>query len=188
MTSISSVGSTDPSSLLSSLTGTRRKKGGGKIEQDFDALQKALDSGNLADAKTAFSTIQNAFKNGPPKPPDGDADDASASGAGGVAGNAPKGPDLSALQKALDSGDLTAAKTALTDLKKNGPKHHHHGGGSGSADGTSQTGSNSSVDALLQALQGTGGSNSSGSAFSTGSATSADASGTIGKLLDLFAS
>lgn len=156
------------------------------MEEDFDSLQKALDSGDLSAAKTAFSTIQTAFKNGPGKSPDGEADGTSSQGASAVSGTSQKGPDLSALQKALDSGDVSAAKTALADLKKNAPKGPPPRKGSGDdVEGASETDSSSSIEAFLKALES---SNGSSSASSTVSATSTDASGNIGTLLDLFAS
>jgi hypothetical protein len=188
MTSISTVGTTDASSYASSTTSTRKHKGGGKIGEDFESLQKALDSGDLSAAKSAFSTLQTDFKNGPPKPPDGDSDDASSSSASSASGTSStsKGPDLSALQTALESGDLSAAKSALTELQKNAPKGHHHRHGSGSGDGSvSATDSSSSIDAFLQALQGASGSSSSSS--TTASSSSSDPFGYSGQSLDLFA-
>lgn len=186
MSTISSVTSNnDLTSLLNSTSG-KHKKGGGKIGEDFDTLQKALTSGDLSAAKTAFSSLQADMKKGP-KPPDGDSDDASGSSSS-VAGASSKfkGPDLSALQKALDSGDMSAAKSAFADLMKNAPKPpKNQGEGSGSANGVSGTDAASALEAFLQALQGT--SSTSSKSSTTSSTTSSDPFGVSGQNVDVQA-
>jgi len=94
-----------------------------KIKQAFQDLGKALESGNLTDAKTALATLQ---KNAPPKT---------------EAGSDPMSVKMEALTKALNSGDVKAAKDAYADIKKamsqrpSGSKRPQGGGGkpSGSA-------------------------------------------------------
>jgi len=182
MSSISSVSSNNDLTSLLNSTSTKHKKGGGKIGEDFENLQKALTSGDLSAAKTAFSTLQTDMKNGP-KPPDGDSDDSSS-----VSGKSSKskGPDLSALESALNSGDLSAAKSAFTDLMKNAPKPpKNHGEGSGSANGVSGTDAASALEAFLQALQGTSTTSSTSSTTSTTS--SSDPFGVSGQNVDVQA-
>jgi hypothetical protein len=182
MSTISSVSSnTDLTSLLST-TSTKHKKGGGKIGEDFDSLQKALDSGDISAAKTAFSSLQTDMKNGP-KPPDGGSD-----GSSDVSGTSskPKGPDFTALQKALDSGDISAAKTAMTDLMKNAPKPpKNSGGGSGSANEVSGTDATSALEAFLKSLQ--GGSSTSSTSSTTSKTSSSDPFGIYGQNVDVEA-
>jgi hypothetical protein len=107
MNTISSLATNDPISAIAS--GSRRK-GTDRLGEDFDTLQRAIDSGDLGAAKSAFSSLQASIKNAP-SAPDGEANAISAAGA-------KQGPDFTALAKALDSGDLSAAKTALTDIQK----------------------------------------------------------------------
>lgn len=163
MSTITTIATNDPISALSS---TSRKKGADRLGDEFDSLQKALDSGDLGAAKTAFSSLQASIKNAPPAP-DGELGGVSAAGA-------KQGPDFTALAKALDSGDLSSAKTALADIQK---KRAHK------ADAANGPGAISS-DAFIAAL-------SSPSASSTGSVATASASrdpfGISGQALDIHA-
>lgn len=162
MNSISSVATKDPISALAA----PRKKGADKTGEDFESLQKALDSGDLAAAKTAFSTLQANLKSAPP-PPDGES--------AAVSAAAKQGPDLSALAKALDSGDLSAAKTALTDIQK---KRQHKADAVGAANAVS-------ADAFLASLSGS----NTGATASVGTAATAsrDPFGVSGQSLDIRA-
>ena len=128
MSTVSGVTSNNDLTGLLNSTSTKHKKGGGKIGEDFDTLQKALTSGDINAAKTAFATLQTDFKNGRPKPPDGDGDDKSAaatSSTGSNSGSSSTDP-LQALAAALQSGNISDAQTALTQLQQSGPGHHHH--------------------------------------------------------------
>ena len=183
MSTISSVSSNTDLASLVGTNSTKHKKGGGKIGEDFDNLQSALTSGDLSAAKTAFATLQTDMKKGPPNRPDGDSDDASS-----VSGTSskPKGPDLTALQKALDSGDMSAAKSALTDLMKNAPKPpKHHKDGSGSASQVGGTDAASAIETFLKSLEAASSSTSTASASSK--TTSSDPFGVSGGTLDVQA-
>ena len=101
-------------------------------KNDFLALSQALKNGNLAAAQKAYASIENAQKNGGPKPP---ADSAIAK-------------DFAALGDALDSGDVDGAKAAFTALQNDfqalraeggGPPPGAGGGGKGKDDSSDST-------------------------------------------------
>jgi soluble cytochrome b562 len=71
-----------------------------KMKQTFADLGKALESGNLSDAKTALAALE---ENAPAK---------------NEKGNNPMSAKMEALTKALNSGDVEAAKDAYADIKK----------------------------------------------------------------------
>ena len=166
----------------------QQKGPGGKIGQDFQALAKALSSGDLTAAKTAFATMQTDMKNRPDKKNDGDGDDkgAGTTSATGSSSSSSTNP-MQALASALQSGDLSGAQSALAQMQSGkGHHHHHHGGGSGSGstgstDATSST-TAASVDSFLASLTSTGSSTSS-----TGSSTAADPFGISGQNVDVQA-
>ena len=81
------------------------------MKDDFSSLEKALNSGNLAGAQSAFAKIQTDGKNVNAPAPDG---------------NSP----LKGIQDALQAGDVSGAKKAFDTLKQQMPsvhrgKHHH---------------------------------------------------------------
>ncbi len=84
-------------------------------KKDFEALQKALDSGDLDAAKSAFETIKKNKPSGPPPgPPPG-----GAQGGGQGGGDDP----FAKLEEALSSGSLDSAKeifAAIQDRMENG--------------------------------------------------------------------
>jgi len=100
--------------------------------EDLGALGKALQSGSLSGAQSAFVALQKDLT------PAG----SSATGAGAASPLAPLG-------QALQSGNLSAAQTAFAALQKGskGHHHHHHGGASASpppvSPSTSSTGATS---------------------------------------------
>jgi len=71
-----------------------------KVKQSFNDLGSALESGNLSDAKTALEELQ---KNAPKQ-----------------ASNSsnPMSQKMETLSKAIDSGDVKAAKEAYADIKQ----------------------------------------------------------------------
>ena len=109
--------------------------------QDFKALQKALQSGDIDAAKKAFEAFQK---------------DLQASATNSSKSNSKKlrfdpdsqvGKDFQAVSDALSSGDITAAQTAFATFKKDlkasfqnhgaagaGRAHHHHHDDDGDAD------------------------------------------------------
>jgi outer membrane protein assembly factor BamD (BamD/ComL family) len=84
----------------------------GQVQSDFQALGKALQSGNLTVAQQAYATLQQDLP-------------ASQSSSSATSSN-----PLSAVGQALQSGNLTAAQQAFAALKGHHHGHHHHGGGS----------------------------------------------------------
>src|SRR5258708_30316540 len=82
----------------------------------FSALASALQSGDLSSAQTAFSTLQHSHR----QPPPNARSDSTDSTSGSTTTSSSSNP-FSALSQALESGDLSAAKTAFADLLKNLP-------------------------------------------------------------------
>jgi len=121
MTSVSAVSS----STQTDQTDFAKKMSQGK--KDFTALDDALKSGDLDAAKSAFETMK---KNRPSGPPPGAPQDGS-SGAGSQ-GKGGQNSDFAALEKALNSNDLTGAQTAMESIQSH-RKHGHHGGSSQTA-------------------------------------------------------
>ena len=100
--------------------------------QDFKALQSALKSGNLSDAQSAFTALQNDIQNAPKN-----------SAAGGSGTQASQ--DLQALGDALKSGDVSAAQKAFETLKQDLQAmrgQHHHGHHKAANDGDADDGAN----------------------------------------------
>ncbi len=83
-----------------------------KVKQAFQDLGKALESGNLSDAKEALAQLQ---KSAPAQASKGDA---------------PLNAKMEALSKAVGSGDLKAAQDAYTDIKKTVSERPAASGGS----------------------------------------------------------
>ena len=107
--------------------------------QDFQSLRSALQTGDLTAAQQAFSSLQKDIQN--------------TSQVAGTANNPPEQPtspsqigkDFQALQTALQSGDLSTARSAFETLKQDlqsansaqRAHHHHHGHKSGNTPSTS---------------------------------------------------
>jgi len=112
-----------------------------QMKSQFDQLGKALDSGDLAAAKQAYSAIQ---QNAP-------------LGAGDQGPMAQMKSKMDQLGQALDSGDLAAAKTAYSAIQQSAPKGGPKGappvgggappsaGGTKSASGGNSTSSSTSA-------------------------------------------
>jgi len=96
----------------------------GKLRDNFQQLEQALQSGNMSGAQQAFATLQQLMPN---------------LSAGSQTQNSQKSnsqslfrTDLNAIGQALKSGDLSAAKAALTKLQQDiqsvnkGHKGHHN--------------------------------------------------------------
>ncbi|MBI3505633.1 MAG: hypothetical protein HY059_12390 [Proteobacteria bacterium] len=99
---------------------------------DFQALGKALDSGDLDAAKAAFASLQ---ANAPKAPP---ADGAQAPGSDKLK------TDFDTLAKALESGNLDDAKQAFAQLQDDmkasrGHGHHHRKPPADATDSTAAT-------------------------------------------------
>ncbi len=123
--------------------------------QDFQALQSALQSGNLSGAQQALA----AFQQDQPK------SSQAVSNSSASSQTSPVAKDLQALQSALQSGNLSGAQQAFASFKQDVQSaggahraHHHHGGhhattGTQPAEdtSTSATSSTSAVDKLLDA-------------------------------------
>jgi hypothetical protein len=71
-----------------------------KAKPAFEALSRALESGNLSDARAAMAQLKKSL---PPK---------------AVRDGNPISKKMEALSKALETGDIKAAQTAFTDIQK----------------------------------------------------------------------
>jgi len=122
------------------------------LQQQFQQLGQALQSGNLSAAQSDFATLQAAFSQ--PGTSTGATTNSSSAGS-------PIAQALNQLSSDLQSGNLSAAQKDYSTMQQdlhgaNGTAaHHHHFGGGG--------GGGSSIDTLLQELSQTGQSSSSSS-------------------------
>jgi hypothetical protein len=101
------------------------------FRQDFGALVDALNSGNLADAQQAYSSLSQLQSNGqgPLTNP-----------------NSPLSQALSQIGQDLQNNNLQAAQQALSSLQQAGHHHHHgHHGGSESSGGSAVSATSSSA-------------------------------------------
>lgn len=112
---------------------------GSNLRSAFATLTQSLQAGDLGSAQQAFASIQQAL---------GSANGGSATASSGgsvptVSATGATGTlsaDLQAVGKALQSGDLQGAQSAMAQLQQDargagGAHHHHHGhhGGGGAA-------------------------------------------------------
>ncbi len=123
--SVSSVSSSAPFQT----NGVRPSR---KRRQEFEALGKALKSGDLAGAKKAFAALTGGSGS-------------STSAAGATQDNSP----FAQLAQALQSGNLQAAQQAFAGMVQNHHGHHgphgHRGGGDGQGSSVAAIGSSSST-------------------------------------------
>ncbi|HXP60911.1 MAG TPA: hypothetical protein VN829_10495 [Dongiaceae bacterium] len=115
--------------------------------KDFNALQSALQNGDLSGAQQAFVSLQQNQQSSSP----GSASTASSQ-------NTQLASAFQALQSALSSGNLSQAQQAFASVQKDlqsagktGHHHHHHGG---PASTTSQASNSDSSDISDQTLSG----------------------------------
>ena len=114
-----------------------------QIQQGFQSLASALQSGNLTGAQQAFTALQQLL-------PNSSAGNQTQTGQSG-SGQNQFATDLSALGQALQSGNVTQAQQAFAKLQQDmqsvqGQHHHHrHHHGSSSTQSTNSTTSNSSA-------------------------------------------
>jgi len=128
--SVTSISGTDPNQGLDPQNGA-----GKKIRDDFQQLQQALSSGDLDQAKQAFSTLQSDLPGG------------------ATSSNSPLGKALGAIGDALNSGDVNGAQQAFAALQQQqrqggvgGHHHHHHHKASGTDGSTSSSSTSTSTD------------------------------------------
>src|SRR5208337_560624 len=93
--------------LVSDLSQQHRQNPFQQIQQDFNQLASALQSGDLTDAQSAYSNIQQLL---------GGNQNSSNSNTGSNGSN-PIQNDFAALGQALQSGDLTQAQSAFLQLQ-----------------------------------------------------------------------
>ncbi len=131
---LSGVGSN--SSMQQSWQATMQQR-----KQDFSQLGAALQSGDLAGARKAFSDLQSVTSGGQGQK------SATSSTTGSSSGkNSTLSDDFSSLSQALQSGNVTDAQTAFAKLQtdmqaqKKGGHHHHGGAGSSSSSSSSSSG------------------------------------------------
>jgi hypothetical protein len=106
MSSVSSTASTPYASQTGSTASFKQ------IQSDFQALQSALQSGNVSSAQTAYSALQK------------DAPELFQSSSSSSTN--PLSSALSSLGTALQSGNLSDAQTAMASLTQALKGHHHH--------------------------------------------------------------
>jgi hypothetical protein len=113
--------------------------------QDFESLGNALQSGDLSDAQSAFSQLEQDMPGLSQLLQSGSSSSSSATQ------NSPIATALQSLQSSLQSGDLSGAQQAFSSLQQNlqgtsgthhGRGHHHHSWGAGDNGQTSGTDSN----------------------------------------------
>ena len=101
---------------------------------NFQALAKALQSNDLAGARTAFAVLQQSTSSTRPT----------------------QASDFQALARALQAGDLGGAQTTFARLQHNAQKiqghHHHHHAGAVSSIGTSTRPSAAASSAAASAI------------------------------------
>jgi hypothetical protein len=95
--------------LLSDLSQQHRQNPFQQIQQDFSQLASALQSGDLTDAQSAYSNIQQLLGSNQNQ-------NSSNSNTGSNGAN-PIQNDFAALGQALQSGDLTQAQSAFSQLQ-----------------------------------------------------------------------
>ena len=117
-----------------------------QVRLGFQNLASALQSGNLADAQSAFTALTQLLPNSSA----GSAGDPTQNGQSG-SGQNQFAADFSAVGQALQKGDLSGAQKAFATLQQDMPsvqgRHHHHRHHHGSANtqGTDSATSNSSA-------------------------------------------
>ncbi len=128
--SIDPVSGASPNTYESPLAGRRQK---------LDALENALQSGNLESAQAAFAALQ----------PQSAAPSASIGAVGANARNQST-TDLQAVGQALKAGDLTGAQQAFALMRQHRHHGHHHGAGAqNSAPQTTPAASSSDVNSEI---------------------------------------
>jgi len=98
------------SSLVSDLSQQHRQNPFQEIRQDFEQLAGALQSGDLSDAQSAYSSIQQLLQSYQ------GSSNTSAGSSGTSTANTVQN-DFAALGQALQSGDLTQAQSAFSQLQ-----------------------------------------------------------------------
>jgi hypothetical protein len=113
--------------------------------QDFESLGNALQSGDLSDAQSAFSQLEQDMPGLSQLLQSGSSSSSSSTQ------NSPIATALQSLQSSLQSGDLSGAQQAFANLQQNlqgtsgthhGRGHHHHSWGGGETGQTSGAASN----------------------------------------------
>lgn len=94
------------------------------LAKDLSSLEEALNSGDLTSAQNIFAQIMQHMPHPPPS--DDNASDVSQSATnisstGAVSDSNPLANDLSALEDALDSGDLTSAQSIFAQILQHMP-------------------------------------------------------------------
>src|SRR5882724_9166535 len=85
-----------------------------QVQNDFQSLSTDLDSNDIASAQKDFASLLN------------DATKAKIDLSGAQVKSADQSNALSTLSTSLQSGDVNAAKTALSTLSQAVKSHHHH--------------------------------------------------------------
>jgi DNA-binding FadR family transcriptional regulator len=108
------------------------------MQQNFQALVQAIQSGNLSAAQQAYATLtQNAQTQ-------------TANGSSNGQIN-PFQQALASIGSALQSGNISGAQTAMNGLLQSMKAHHHHGSQAQGAGSTSSAATSTSISAVSTA-------------------------------------
>ncbi len=138
-----SIGSVSSSTTPYSTSNTKKPQ-----NQDLLNLGKALQSGNLSDAQSAFASFTQNLPG--------------TSSTGPFSSSGTLGADVKSLQSALQSGNVSGAQQAFSKLTTNMKgmhqahgAHHRHGGGMPPAITTSSTNSSSDTTSSINSTDST---------------------------------
>ena len=118
----------------------------GKMRQDFQALDKALQSGDLSAAQKAFAQLQ---VDSPVAQAQNSSSTNTGTNTGSGAGNTMSSL-FQSLGNALNNNDLTGAQNAFSQIQQQQASmrtQHHHGGGGALTQSGSTTGANGATGA-----------------------------------------
>ena len=143
----------DNTQSTSTATASSSTSDSNPLANDLSTLEDALQSGDLTSAQNTFAKIMQHMQ-GPPPPPPPDANDSdttqgtsTTTTSSSLSGSNPLADDLSTLENALQSGDLTSAQTILAQIMQHmqGPPPPPDANDSDSTQSTSTVSSSSSV-------------------------------------------
>lgn len=147
-----------------------------KIQSEFQQLGQDLQAGNLSQAQSDFSTLNQNFS-------------------GSLQTNTSVSQAFSALGSALQSGNISAAQKAYTTLQQDvqqtaltgNAHHHHHGGSSSLSNGSSAADTSSNLFGSLGSALQSGNLSAAQTAYSTLQQGLQQLTGSAGSALQLAA-
>jgi hypothetical protein len=151
--SVLGIASSSIFSQISSLATQQSKSQ--KLQQGFQQLGQDLQSGNVSQAQSDFSSLQQLL-------PGGQQNSGAASTSGAQSSN-PLATAVSQLAQDLKSGNLTAAQSDLANVQQDVQQsnqqqgagqahHHHHHHGGGSENSSQSSGEQNAISTLFGQL------------------------------------